>query len=136
MHAAFPEREAVPGENCAGAKRFEESEREESMSRNNWPSLITGIAIGAGIGAALGVLFAPQSGEDTRNDLVGVAKDRLNGVKDRFTGVADRFSSVQDRFSDVKDRVGNVVESGKDFARQAQDSAEHIKGQIKDLSGS
>jgi len=104
------------------------------MSRNNWSAIITGIAIGAGIGAALGVLFAPQSGEDTRNDLVGVAKDRLNDVKDRFSGVADRFSNVPDRFSDVRDRVGNAVESGKDFARQAQDSAEHIKGHIKDLS--
>jgi gas vesicle protein len=103
------------------------SEREESMSRTNWPALITGIAIGAGIGAALGILFAPQSGEDTRNDLVGAAKDRLNDVK-------GRFNDATDRLGDVKDRFDNVVESGKDFVRQAQDSAEHVKGHIKDLS--
>jgi len=97
------------------------------MSRTNWPALITGIAIGAGVGAAIGILFAPQSGEDTRNDLMGSARDRLNDVK-------DRFSDVTDRFSDVTNRVNNVVETGKDFVRQAQDTAEHVKGHVKDLA--
>ena len=34
--------------------------------RNAWPQVFSAFAIGLGAGAALGVLFAPQSGEDTR----------------------------------------------------------------------
>jgi len=29
--------------------------------RNNWPQVVSAFAIGLGAGAALGVLFAPQS---------------------------------------------------------------------------
>jgi gas vesicle protein len=97
------------------------------MRDNGLSSMITGIAIGLGIGAAVGILFAPQSGEDTREYLMGAAKDRFNDTK-------DRFSDVTDRVRDVKDRFGNVVESGKDFARQAQDSVEGVKNHVKDLT--
>jgi gas vesicle protein len=83
------------------------------MRNSDWSSIITGIAIGVGIGAALGILFAPQSGEHTREYLRGAAKDRLNDTKERFT---------------------NAVEAGKDFARQAQDSAEGVKGHLKDIA--
>jgi len=96
------------------------------MSRD-WPTLIAGIAIGASAGAALGILFAPQSGEDTRGDLAGATKGRLKNVK-------SRLSDVGDRFSDVADRVNTVVGTGKEFMRQVQDTAELVKGHIKDLS--
>jgi gas vesicle protein len=83
------------------------------MRNSDWSSIVTGIAIGVGIGAALGILFAPQSGEDTREYLKGAAQDRLNDTRERFS---------------------NAVESGKDFARQAQDSVEGVKGHLKDIA--
>ena len=94
---------------------------------NSWPAMVTGIAIGLGIGAALGVLFAPHSGEDTRDYLMGTARDRVKQTKRRFSDVGDRVRDVTDRFSDV-------IESGKDFARQAQESAGNVKGRIQDLA--
>lgn len=97
------------------------------MNRNSWSSMVTGIAIGLGIGAALGILFAPSSGEDTRDYLMGAAKDRLDDAR-------DRFSDAGDRVREVGDRVSGVVESGKDFARQAQKSAEQVRGHIQDLT--
>jgi gas vesicle protein len=96
------------------------------MRRNSWSALIAGMAIGAGIGAALGILFAPQSGEDTRDYLLETAKDRIHQTKDRLNDVGDRLR-------DVKDRVTGVVESGKEFARQAQDSVDQVKGHIQEL---
>jgi gas vesicle protein len=97
------------------------------MNRNSWSAMVTGITIGLGVGAALGILFAPQSGEDTRDYLKGAAKDRLNDAKDRFSDVGDRVRDVRDQFS-------NVVESGKDFAKQAQKSVDHVKGHLQDLA--
>jgi gas vesicle protein len=97
------------------------------MNRNSWSAMITGITIGLGVGAALGILFAPQSGEDTRDYLMGAAKDRFNQTKDHFGDVGDRIRDVSDRFSDA-------VESGKDFARQAQKSVDHVKGHLQDLA--
>ena len=94
---------------------------------SNWPAMVTGIAIGLGIGAALGILFAPRSGEDTRDYLLGTARHRIKETKEHFSDVGDRIRDVKDRFSDV-------VESGKDFARHAQESAENVKGRIQDLA--
>ena len=101
------------------------------MRTNDWSSIITGITIGLGVGAALGILFAPQSGEDTRDYLLGAAKDRINNT---INDTKDRLSDVTDRVRDVKDRFSNAVESGKDFARQAQDSVEDVKGHLKDIT--
>lgn len=97
------------------------------MNRSGWSSMITGISIGLGIGAALGILFAPQSGEETRDYLMGAAKDRFKDARNRFDEVGDKVRDVSDRFSDV-------VESGKDFARQAQKSVEQVRGHIQDLA--
>jgi gas vesicle protein len=97
------------------------------MERTDWSSMITGIAIGLGVGAALGLLFAPQSGEDTRGYLAGAARQKFNDTK-------ERFSDVTDRVRDVKDRFNNVVESGKEFARTAQDSVEGVKSHLQDLA--
>lgn len=93
------------------------------MNRN-WPAMITGITIGLGIGVALGILFAPQSGEDAREGLRQAARDRINQTKERLSDMGDRIRDVKDRFSDV-------VESG---TRQAQDSAEQVRGHIQDLT--
>ena len=93
------------------------------MRKSDWSSIITGIAIGIGIGAALGILFAPQSGEDTREYLG--RQRRINDTKDRFSDVNERprLRTLQQR--------GRVR---KGFARQAQDSVEEVKGHLQDIA--
>lgn len=69
---------------------------------------------GLGLGATLGLLFAPQSGEETRRSLARKAKklkhlaeDQLEGVMDKAGKKArtlrDNLSEVADHFDDDED---------------------------------
>jgi hypothetical protein len=49
-------------------------------AKYNWTESISAFAVGVGVGAALGVLFAPRSGSDTREFLVESAQEQLDGA--------------------------------------------------------
>jgi gas vesicle protein len=87
------------------------------MSRNRWPETVSAFVIGMGVGAALGVLFAPQSGEDTRDYLVGTAKDGL----DQAVGTA-------------RDGVDHVTATGRKWARRAQQTVDEARSQVQDAA--
>ena len=87
------------------------------MSRNRWPEAISAFVIGVGVGAALGVLFAPQSGEDTRDYLMGTAQDGL----DQAVGTA-------------RDGVDQIRRSGRKWARRAQQTADDVRSHVQDAA--
>jgi gas vesicle protein len=87
------------------------------MSRNRWPETISAFMIGIGVGAALGVLFAPQSGEDTRDYLIGTAQDGL----DQAVGTA-------------RDGVDQIRHTGRKWARRAQQTAEDVRSHVQDAA--
>ena len=51
------------------------------MSENN-SDLLVGLFIGGLIGTALGILYAPKSGKETREDISGKANELLVKAKD------------------------------------------------------
>jgi len=57
------------------------------MAENNG-ELITGIVIGGLIGFALGILFAPKSGRETREEIVKKAKEGYEKAAQKATEVA------------------------------------------------
>lgn len=61
--------------------------------------------IGLGLGVGLGILFAPMSGEETRNNLA----DRAN----------DLASSARETYEQNRDRVQRGVESIRSTAERA-----------------
>jgi gas vesicle protein len=87
------------------------------MGRNRWPETISAFMIGIGVGAALGVLFAPQSGEDTRDYLIGTAQDGL----DQAVGTA-------------RDGVDQIRHTGRKWARRAQQTAEDVRSHVQDAA--
>jgi len=87
------------------------------MSKNSWPETISAFVIGIGVGAALGVLFAPQSGEETRDYLVGTAKDGL----DQAVGTA-------------RDGVDQITATGRKWARRAQQTVDDARSQVQDAA--
>lgn len=108
------------------------------MSNERTNGLI-GFIAGAAVGAALGILFAPHSGKETRNRIrskMGDAKDDLDDLIDR---AQDEWAKAKGKASDAasmtKDEVTDFVrflfEEGRDLKeRMAQD----VSGTAEDLA--
>lgn len=98
-------------------------------------SLLLGVALGAG----LALLFAPQSGEDTRRDIEEQAKrakaragqladDLSASVSDTLdqarTQVEDRLDAARDAVDMRRQQVTRAVEAGREAAHQARSELE------------
>jgi gas vesicle protein len=89
------------------------------MSRNNWSEKFTTFAVGIGVGALLALLFAPSSGEETREYISGTVKQGL----DDAASTGRRWKrSAQEKVDDVKTNVTDAVEAGGKAYRTARDA--------------
>ncbi|MES2829331.1 MAG: YtxH domain-containing protein [Bacteroidota bacterium] len=93
-------------------------------SRSNDKSgAIVALLAGLAVGAVLGVLFAPDSGKNTREkisdkalDLADNAKDSVHSLKDKISYGKDSLIGLKDRVVDsVKTKVESATQEFKDF---------------------
>jgi len=84
------------------------------MGRRNGGVAIGAFVAGLGVGLALSLLFAPQSGEETRDLIAEKARqgkdlvaDTLDDLKSQATGAVQQ----------AKGRVREAVQAGKDTYR-------------------
>jgi gas vesicle protein len=91
-----------------------------TRNRNTWPKVFSAFAIGLGAGAALGLLFAPQSGEETRDSIRDAAQDGLDEVTSRGKTVVRRARKSVD---DAKDLVSDVADAAEGAFRDARTAA-------------
>ena len=89
------------------------------MTQNRWSNKFTTFAVGVGVGALLAILFAPASGEETRDYLTGTLKQGLDGAASTGRRWTRR---AEDTVDDVKAKVAGVVEAGQKAYRTARDA--------------
>ena len=79
--------------------------------------------LGLGLGVAVGVLFAPKSGAETRDFLRSKAEDGTDYVKRRAEDLRDTAADAIDRSKEGirrhKDNLSAAVDAGKQAYREA-----------------
>lgn len=73
-------------------------------------SMLTWLMAGVGIGAVVGLLFAPQSGEDTRKWISVKCKDGIDTVNSK---VRETSQQVGDWIEESQDQVTDAVSAGR-----------------------
>jgi gas vesicle protein len=79
--------------------------------------------LGLGIGVAVGIIFAPQSGEETRGLLRSKALEGGDYVKRRTTDLKESATELIDKSKTVvnrqKEQLSAAVDAGKQAYREA-----------------
>jgi gas vesicle protein len=74
---------------------------EESTINNG--KMIGALLVGAAIGGALGILFAPAKGSDTRRKIMSKGEDLRDSIKDKFNGL---IGHVEHEMEEVGNEAG------------------------------
>jgi gas vesicle protein len=95
----------------SGTIRFPVKER-EFMSDEKQSSGFSWFLAGLGLGALLGVLYAPKSGRETREELASSAREGTEYLKQRSREAADQVNVYVDR---GKTQVNEYVDRSKEY---------------------
>lgn len=89
------------------------------MSENNNNAMVGALLLVAGgvIGAGVALLFAPQSGKQTRRDIARYSRKARRKAGD----LADEFSdAVSGMVETVGEKASEIIAQGKDLAQDAK----------------
>lgn len=88
------------------------------MSRDGLANFFLGLGIGVGVG----LLFAPKSGEETRDILLSKADEGKEYLKKQASGLRETAGEMVDKGRDVinrqKDTLSDAIEAGKQAYRE------------------
>jgi gas vesicle protein len=73
-------------------------------------------AAGLTVGAAVGILFAPKPGEDTRRQLADLAANGRNSLADQGRKLMDQSREFFEQGRDLADEAAEIFERGRTLA--------------------
>ena len=83
--------------------------------------VILGVLAGVAVGAALGVLFAPDKGWNTRKRISKKGEDIIEDLREKFDEFLDTVSA----------KVDEVKEEVSDFSKKTKAKADEAKKEAK-----
>ena len=113
-------------------------EEVDSMSTRG-SDFVKGMLLGGLVGAALGILFAPRSGKETREDLAEMADEFLARAKDEYDVALEKsrrtYETAVKRLKELEksalEKAGDVEEAVDELAEKGRDGLEEGKGRLK-----
>ncbi|MGD1210847.1 MAG: YtxH domain-containing protein [Candidatus Acidiferrales bacterium] len=85
---------------------------------DNVGSKVSFFLVGLGIGALIGILFAPKSGEETREYLSSKADEGKEYAQRKARELRERAEDLIERSKEImarqKDAISNAVDAGKE----------------------
>src|SRR5277367_5655369 len=94
----------------------------EIMSDNSAGSKVSFFLVGLGIGSLVGLLFAPKSGDETREYLTGKADEGREYAQKKARELRERAEDLIERSKEImsrqKDALSSAVDAGKDTYRK------------------
>lgn len=113
-------------------------------STSEFGAFLAGFVIGGLVGAAAALVLAPQSGSETRSQLVGMGQDLRQAGSDRVHQVRDGADdylqraeqSLGEAGDEVQEQTRIVLDSGARAADKAQENLNQLADDISDTTAS
>jgi len=72
--------------------------------------VVLGTVAGLAVGGILGILFAPEKGSVTRQQILDKGSDYADELKSKYSGIAD---TLKEKFQSVKKDAEDIAQNGK-----------------------
>jgi gas vesicle protein len=108
------------------------------MSERNG-DLLKGLLIGGLIGVIAGILYAPKSGKETREDIARTTEDLLSRAKDEYEKAVEKskaaYEAAVKRLKDLelstKEKVNEIEGKVSEFAHNSAEKIADNKNRLK-----
>jgi gas vesicle protein len=84
----------------------------ENLTSSDTKKVIGALLVGTAIGAALGILFAPEKGSRTRQKISDTGEDLAEMLKDKFNafleGVKEQYESIKVKATEFAETDGKT----------------------------
>jgi gas vesicle protein len=87
------------------------------MAREDTGVCIAWFLVGAAVGASIALLYAPQSGKDTRRLIAKKTEQGREVLMDSSKEVLDRGKELFDRGRELADEAADIFERGRKLVR-------------------
>jgi gas vesicle protein len=99
------------------------------MAEDNKVNGLAWFLAGLGVGALVGILYAPKSGRETREDLIAGAREGTEYLRARTRQVAEQMGNLVDQ---GKEQIGEYVDRGR---AQWEEFVERGKNVVTEQTG-